>query len=120
MRFALMSDHLCAYVRVPYSHRASNWSPPELVTTEQLDLSAATYSSDVWSLAMVISEIFSGKVPFTGDTEGDMVVMGDFKGFRTRLDAGYRPSIPTTVAANCPWLPDAESRSSSFTTQGCY
>jgi serine/threonine protein kinase len=70
--------------------RNINWSAPEVMRG---DTQVGT-SSDVWSLALVISEVMSGDVPF--DTpEIRMMTMDDFL---TNVQAGMRPTLPYFVA----------------------
>jgi len=79
-----------------YIHRNINWSSPEVLNGK----SAINQSADVWSLAFVITEIFTGDVPF--DTEECRLM--SIEHFKDMLEKGLRPSIPDNFVSKNPWF----------------
>ena len=59
-------------------------------------------SADVWSLALVLSEIFSGEVPFDSVEFRDLT----FDEFRQKIEFGVRPEVPKKITDLYPWIPD--------------
>lgn len=76
--------------------RNINWSSPE-VLKNSVDINS---SADVWSLAFVITEIFTGNIPY--DTEECRAM--SFEAFNEKVQAGMRPEIPQDFAAKNPWF----------------
>lgn len=72
--------------------RNVNWSAPELFSDDPAV--KIEKSADVWSLAMVMSEIFTGVVPF--DTESCRAM--SLQLFIDHIKGGARPSIPLQYA----------------------
>lgn len=58
------------------------------------------WRADIWSLAMVITEILSGEVPF--DTPVCRSMLMDH--FIEALKRDMRPAIPAKIEAAHPWL----------------
>ena len=56
-------------------------------------------SADVWSLAMVISEILTGEIPY--DTQQYRLM--DMDSFNEAVKQGHRPNIPSRLK-NITWL----------------
>lgn len=77
--------------------RNINWSSPESLTE-----SSTSKCADVWSLALVLSEIFSGQVPFDSPEFRDLT----FDEFCKRIESGVRPEIPRKISDAYPWLLD--------------
>ena len=73
-----------------------NWSAPEVLSEETIITSAA----DIWSLAMVITEILTGEVPF--DTPEWRSLRMDT--FLERLQQGQRPHLLASITEQFPWL----------------
>jgi Protein tyrosine and serine/threonine kinase len=78
------------------SFRNINWSSPEVLNGK----STINQSADVWSLAFVITEIFTGDVPF--DTEECRLMSLDL--FKDMLEKGLRPAIPENLVSKNPWI----------------
>jgi serine/threonine protein kinase len=76
--------------------RNINWSSPEVLNSG----ANINSSADVWSLALVITEIFTGNIPF--DTEECRVM--SFDRFNQKIEAGMRPEIPPDFAVKHPWF----------------
>jgi len=75
--------------------RNINWSPPEVLAGNVM---AADKSIDVWGLAMVLSELLLGEVPFDSD-EFRQLSMYEFLGV---LSDGARPCLNEKTAPNVP------------------
>ena len=82
--------------------RNINWSSPEVLEGSN----NITQSSDVWSLAFVISEIFTGNVPFDTFECRNM----PFDVFKENLRSGMRPTIPPSIYVDNPWFQTMVSR----------
>ena len=63
------------------------------------------WRADIWSLAMVITEILSGEVPFDTNACRSMVM----DQFIDALKQDMRPAIPPKVESAHPWLIDMVS-----------
>jgi serine/threonine protein kinase len=63
------------------------------------DIGVVHQSADVWSLAMVISEILSGEIPFDSAPFRQM----ELNAFNTAISEGHRPKIPPRLM-NITWL----------------
>jgi serine/threonine protein kinase len=72
------------------------WSSPEIIHGAK----PVSQKADVWSLASVLFEIFSGNIPFDSPEYRGM----SFPEFHQRLEAGLRPEIPRNLADCCPWI----------------
>ncbi len=73
-------------------------------------------SADIWSLAMVIAEVFTGAVPFD-DPEWRRLSLEDFLG---SLFEGRRPQLPRHVHKEYPWLVEMIRKAWYFdATQRC-
>lgn len=90
--------------------RNINWSSPEvLMRTEDSDSEWVEQPADIWSLAMVVSEILTGEVPFdTRDCRGMT-----FEQFVGSLEAGLRPKIPVEYQ-QLTWLRTLMERAWAF------
>lgn len=76
--------------------RNINWSSPEVLD----GATSINLKADVWSLAMVITEIFSGDVPF--DTEECRLMSLD--AFKEMLKKGFRPPVGDLFLSKNPWF----------------
>eukprot|EP01035_Chromulina_nebulosa_P017311 gene17311-22852_t len=75
-----------------------NWSSPEVLKgTSGINLSA-----DIWSLAVVLSEIFTGNIPF--DTPA--IRLMPYEEFCKQLEAGLRPELSSSLLKEHPYLKD--------------
>lgn len=63
---------------------------------------AIDWRADIWSLAMVITEIMSGEVPFDTTVCRSMLL----ENFLEALQQDMRPGIPPKIATAHPWLMD--------------
>ena len=80
------------------THRNINWAAPELLRS---DFTGAVNSqSDVWSLAMVLAEIFSGEVPFDSEHHRKLHITL----FLEQIQDGLRPEIPDSIKQAFPWI----------------
>jgi len=70
--------------------RNINWSSPEILNSFQSH-TVVDQSADVWSLMMVISEIFSGEIPFDSDLYRQMRI----EALNSAIQEGHRPKIPS-------------------------
>jgi len=61
------------------------WCAPEVLGSEKVSGTPPTYASDVFSLGMVVLEIFSGKAPFDGVSDSEVV---------GKVRSGERPNRP--------------------------
>jgi serine/threonine protein kinase len=91
--------YVCMYVCM--TKRNINWSSPEILsfsldngTTSKVDQSA-----DIWSLAMVLSEIFTGEIPYDSQYYRQM----DIHAFNAAIKEGHRPKVPPRMM-NITWL----------------
>ena len=73
-----------------------NWASPELLDPSIIEIGQ---SSDVWALAMVLSEILSCQLPFDGE-EYRHITVHTILGV---IEEGKRPSIPE-ACRKYPWL----------------
>lgn len=67
--------------------RNINWSSPEILM--DLPTTQISASADIWSLAMVISEICNGEVPYDSQECRQM----SLDSFIAHLRAGHRPQL---------------------------
>lgn len=67
--------------------RNINWSSPEILM--DLPTTQITASADIWSLAMVISEICNGEVPYDSQECRQM----SLDSFMAHLRLGHRPQL---------------------------
>jgi len=75
-----------------------NWSSPEVLNgTAGINLSA-----DIWSLAVVLSEIFTGTIPF--DTPA--IRLMPYDEFCKQLEIGLRPELSSSLLKEHPYLKD--------------
>ena len=81
--------------------RNINWSSPEILSfsSESGATVKVDQSADVWSLVMVLSEIFSGEIPYDSQYYRQM----DIHSFNTAIKEGHRPKMPPRVM-NITWL----------------
>lgn len=56
-------------------------------------------SADIWSLVMVLSEIFSGEIPYDSQYYRQM----DIHSFNAAIKEGHRPKVPPRMM-NITWL----------------
>ncbi len=80
-------------------HRNINWSAPEVLSSTPSEIN---WRADIWSLAMVITEILSGEVPFDSPICRSMPL----DQFLTSLAEDMRPQIPSKVETVHPWIKD--------------
>lgn len=73
-----------------------NWSSPEVLNKA----SSIDQSADVWSLAIVITEIFTGNIPF--DTKECRAM--ELETFKNKVEQGMRPDIPHELFTVHPWF----------------
>ena len=79
-------------------HRNINWSAPEVFTSPQ----DVNWRADIWSLAMVITEILTGEVPFDSPMCRSMVL----EQFLLALQENMRPQLPSKLETSHSWLKD--------------
>jgi len=65
------------------------WCAPEVLGGDKVSVTRPTYASDVFSFGMVVLEIFSGKPPFDGISDDEVV---------KRIRSGERPDRPAWSA----------------------
>ena len=80
--------------------RNINWAAPELLRS---DFSGVVNGqSDVWSLAMVLAEIFSGDVPFDSEHHRKLHIVD----FLEQIRDGLRPEISDSIKEAFPPIQD--------------
>ena len=81
--------------------RNINWSSPEILSFSSESGAAVKVdqSADVWSLVMVLSEIFTGEIPYDSQHYRQM----DIHSFNAAIKEGHRPKVPPRVM-NITWL----------------
>ena len=81
--------------------RNINWSSPEILSfsSESSTTVRVDQSADVWSLVMVLSEIFTGEIPYDSQYYRQM----DIHSFNAAIKEGHRPKVPPRVM-NITWL----------------
>jgi len=67
------------------SGQAARWCAPEVLGNDPLSGTPPTLASDIFSFGMVVLEVFSGKVPFDGVSDDEVV---------KRIRSGERPDRP--------------------------
>ena len=73
-----------------FDNRNINWTAPEILIDNGRDVSEL---SDVWSLAVVASEILTGEIPFDTQQYRQLTV----ESFVDALAMDLRPSLPTKI-----------------------